>query len=59
MIRFDYKEEKEILLSQEYVGDDIDVQIRNESGDVDYDFVIPEDDFIKMLDKYQKDNCII
>lgn len=59
MIEFDYEDEKTIVLTQEFVGDDVDVQIRNESGDVDYDFTIHKDDFIKMLDKYQRRNYII
>lgn len=59
MIRFDYKEEQSVTISQRYVGEDVNVEVLDEFGDFDYEFKIHEKDFIKMLDEYQKNNNII
>ncbi len=59
MIRFDYKEEQSVTISQRYVGEDVNVEVLDEFGDFDYEFKIPEKDFIKMLEEYQKNNNII
>lgn len=59
MIKFDYKEEQSVIISQSYVGEAVDVEVLDEFGNVDYDFKIPQKDFIKMLDEYQKNNNII
>lgn len=59
MIEFDYKEEQSVIISQNYVGEAVDVEVLDEFGNVDYDFKIPQKDFVKMLDEYQKNNNII
>jgi len=59
MIEFDYKEEQSVIISQSYVGEAVDVEVLDEFGNVDYDFQIPQKDFVKMLDEYQKNNNII
>jgi hypothetical protein len=59
MIEFDYKEEQSVIISQSYVGEAVDVEVLDEFGNVDYDFQIPQEDFVKMLDEYQKNNNII
>lgn len=59
MIKFDYKEEQSVIISQSYVGEAVDVEVLDEFGNVDYDFKIPQKDFVKMLDEYQKNNNII
>lgn len=59
MIEFDYKEEQSVIISQNYVGEAVDVELLDKFGNVDYDFKIPQKDFIKMLDEYQKNNNII
>lgn len=59
MIEFDYKEEQSVIISQSYVGEAIDVEVLDEFGNVDYNFKIPQEDFVKMLDEYQKNNNII
>lgn len=59
MIKFDYKEEQLVIISQGYVGEAVDVEVLNEFGNVDYDFQIPQEDFVKMIDEYQKNNNII
>ncbi len=59
MIGFDYKEEQPVTISQRYVGEAVNVEVFDEFGDFDYDFKIPQKDFIKMLDEYQKNNNII
>lgn len=59
MIKLDYEEEKAVLLSQGFVGEDVSVEILDEFGDVDYDFRIPQEDFIKFLNEYQKSKNII
>lgn len=59
MIEFDYKEEQSVIISQSYVGEAVDVEVLDEFGNVDYNFKIPQKDFVKMLDEYQKNNNII
>jgi len=59
MIEFDYKEEQSVIISQSYVGEAVDVEVLDEFGNVDYNFQIPQKDFVKMLDEYQKNNNII
>ena len=59
MIGFDYKEEQSVMISQSYVGETVNVEVLDEFGNVDYDFKIPQKDFVKMLDEYQKNNNII
>ncbi len=59
MIEFDYKEEQGIRISQSYVGEAVNVEVLDGCGYVDYKFKIPQKDFIKMLDEYQKNNNII
>lgn len=59
MIEFDYKEEQSVIISQSHVGEAVDVEVLDELGNVDYDFKIPQKDFVKMLDEYQKNNNII
>lgn len=59
MIEFDYKEEQSVIISQSYVGEAVDVEVLDEFGNVDYYFKIPQKDFVKMLDEYQKNNNII
>lgn len=59
MIGFDYKEEQSVTISQRYVGEAVNVEVFDEFGDFDYDFKIPQKDFIKMLEEYQKNNNII
>ena len=59
MIEFDYKEGQSVIISQSYVGQRVDVEVLDEFGYVDYDFKIPQKDFVKMLDEYQKNNNII
>ena len=59
MIEFDYKEEQSVIISQNYAGEAVDVEVLDEFGNVDYNFKIPQKDFVKMLDEYQKNNNII
>jgi len=59
MIEFDYKEKQSVIISQSYVGEAVDVEVLDEFGNVDYNFQIPQKDFVKMLDEYQKNNNII
>lgn len=59
IIGFDYKEEQSVTISQSHVGGAVNVEVLDEFGNIDYDFKIPQKDFIRMLDEYQKNNNII
>lgn len=59
MIRFDYKEEKSLSISQEFAGDNIDVEISDMNDEVEYSFSVTQEDFIKLIDNYQKENNIL
>ena len=59
MISFGYKEEQSVMISQRYVGEPVNVEVFDDFGNVDYEFQIPQEDFVKMLDEYQKNNNII
>lgn len=59
MIEFDYEDEKTIALTQELVGDNVQVQIKSENNETELEFSITQEDFIKMLNGYRSKNKIV
>lgn len=59
MIEFDYEDEKTIALTQEFIGDNVQVQIKSENNETELEFSITQEDFIKMLNGYRSKNKIV